>query len=61
MRIHKWEKVCTNCKKPCSGIHEKRTCGGDDDTGGEAEAGEVGPTASFLKLAEEEGVEAGVE
>jgi hypothetical protein len=44
-----------------SGIHEKRTCGRDEDTGVEAEAGALGLAASFLKLAGEEGMEAGVE
>jgi len=46
---------------PWSGIHEKRTCGRDEDTGVEAEAGVVGLAASFLKLAGEEGMKAGVE
>ena len=46
---------------PWSGIHEKRTCVREDDAGVEAEARVVGPAASFLKLAGEEGMEAGVE
>ena len=43
-----------------SGIYEKRTCGRDEDTGVEAEAGAVGLATSFLKLAGEKGMEAGV-